>query len=206
MRAAIQSIVRATPAWPIYPLGMIPILWLYYLGLTGSLGVEPVEVIEHRLGLWGLWLLLAGLTITPLMRHARINLIKYRRAIGVMAFVYILVHLLTWAILDVQSLDRVWADIVKRPYITVGMAGFALMLPLALTSNNWSVRRLGSAAWKRLHWLVYPTVLLGAVHFVMLAKGFQLEPLLYLAGTVVLLGFRVPWQRFRLFSFRQAAQ
>ena len=92
--------------------------------------------------------------------------------------------------LDVQDPARIWADIVKRPYITVGMAAFVLLIPLAATSNNLSVRKLGPT-WRKLHKLVYPAAILGAVHFVMLAKGFQIEPLIYLAIIMVLLALRL---------------
>jgi methionine sulfoxide reductase heme-binding subunit len=121
-----------------------------------------------------------------------VNLIRFRRAIGVLAFTYVALHLLVWLVLDVQALERIWADIVKRPYITVGMIGFVAMIPLALTSNNWSVRRLGPT-WRQLHKLTYLVVLLGAVHFVMLRKGLQIEPLLYLGAIVLLLALRLPF-------------
>ncbi len=183
--------LRRLPDWPLYVLGGIPVVWIYWLGLTGRLGVDPVKVIEHRLGLWALWLLLAGLAITPLARWTGLRLVKFRRAVGLLAFFYVVVHLLTWLVLDVQILAQVWADILKRPYITIGMAGFLLMVPLAATSNNWSIRRLGAANWQRLHRLSYGVVLLGALHYVMLAKGFQLEPLVYLAVAVGLVGLRL---------------
>ena len=93
--------------------------------------------------------------------------------------------------LDVGILSQIWADIVKRPYITVGMVGFALMIPLAVTSNNRSVRKLGSV-WRKLHKLTYAVGVLGGLHFVMLAKGFQLEPLIYMAVILMLLAARLP--------------
>jgi sulfoxide reductase heme-binding subunit YedZ len=98
----------------------------------------------------------------------------------------------------VQSLSRVWADIVKRPYITIGMAGFACLVPLALTSNDRAVRRLGGPRWRQLHRLTYVAVALGTVHFVMQAKGWQIEPLVYLGGAGALLGWRMLPQRKRL--------
>lgn len=189
MIAAINSTTRRIPAWPIYILSLAYAGWLLWLGINNQLGPDPVNALEHKLGEAALYLLVAGLVVTPLRRHAGINLLKYRRAIGLSCFMFVAFHLLTWAILDVQRLDRVWADIVKRPYITVGMVGFLLLLPLALTSNNWSVRRLGPA-WRKLHKLVYPAAILGAVHYVMLVKGFQIRPLIFLAIVLVLLGLR----------------
>ena len=194
MRSLVDSMntrLRRWPDWPLYVLGVIPVVWIYWLGLTGQLGVDPVKVIEHRLGLWALWLLLAGLAITPLARWTGLRLVKFRRAVGLLAFFYVAAHLLTWLVLDVQILSQVWADILKRPYITIGMAAFVLMIPLAATSNNWSIRRLGAMNWQRLHRLTYGVVLLGALHFVMLAKGFQLEPLIYLGLAVGLVALRL---------------
>ena len=185
----INNTARKLPAWTLYIALPLPALWFLYLGLTGGLGAEPIKALEHELGEVALQLLIAGLAITPLRRHLGINLLKFRRAIGLMAFLYVFLHLLVWLVLDVQILGQIWADIVKRPYITVGMAAFVLMLPLALTSNNWSVRRLGPR-WRKLHKLTYAVVLLGAVHFVMLVKGIQLEPLIYLALILGLLALR----------------
>ncbi|MDA7429766.1 protein-methionine-sulfoxide reductase heme-binding subunit MsrQ [Primorskyibacter aestuariivivens] len=190
----INSTARKLPAWMLYVILPLPALWFLYLGLTGGLGAEPIKALEHELGEFALQLLIAGLAITPLRRHAGINLIKFRRAIGVMSFVYVALHLLVWLVLDVQVLGQIWADIVKRPYITVGMAGFVLMLPLVATSNNWSVRRLGPR-WRKLHKLTYAVVLLGAVHFLLLVKGIQLEPLIYLAVILLLLALRWRPQR-----------
>jgi len=181
--------IRAVSAWLIYLASVGYAAWLLYLGLTGGLGVEPVKGLEHALGEVALYMLIAGLMITPLRRYIGLNLLKYRRAIGVSCFVFVALHLLTWAVLDVQRLDRVWADILKRPYITVGMAGFLLLLPLAVTSNNWSVRRLG-ADWRKLHRLVYPAAILGAVHYVILVKGIQLKPLFVLSVVLGVLGLR----------------
>ncbi len=181
--------LRAVPVWPLYILGALYPAWLLYQGVTGALGVDPVKAMEHALGKAGLQLLVVTLLVTPLRRFAGLNLLKFRRAFGLLTFFYIALHLLVWFVLDVQIVSQVWADIVKRPYITIGMAGFLLMLPLALTSNNMSVRRLGRR-WISLHKLTYLAALLGAVHYVMLVKGFQIEPLLYLGVVVLLLSLR----------------
>ncbi len=187
----INSIIRKIPAWPLYILLPLSGLYTFYLGLTGGLGPEPINVLERDLGETGLKLLILGLAITPLMRFAKINLVKFRRAIGIMAFVYVFAHLLVWLILDVQILSQIWADILKRPYITVGMAGFVLMIPLAFTSNNWSVRKLGPA-WRKLHKLTYAIAVLGGLHFIMLSKGFQLEPLIYMIVILAFFATRLP--------------
>ena len=186
----LNQILRRIPVWAVYVLGILPAPWLFYLGMTGGLGVEPIEALEHEFGELALQLLILGLAVTPLRRFVGINLMKFRRAIGVLTFSYVALHLLIWLVLDVQIPSEIWADIVKRPYITVGMAAFLLLLPLAATSNNWSVRRLGPS-WRKLHKLVYPAALLGALHYVMLAKGFQIEPLIYLSVILGLLATRL---------------
>ncbi|WP_368186116.1 protein-methionine-sulfoxide reductase heme-binding subunit MsrQ [Aestuariibius sp. HNIBRBA575] len=191
MIQSLNAILRRIPNWSLYIMGAGWAGYLFYLGLTGGLGVEPVEALEHRYGKIGLQLLIAGLLITPLRKHAGINLIKHRRAIGVLAFFFVLAHFLVWAVLDIQRIDRIWADIVKRPYVTIGMASFLMLIPLAMTSNNMSLRKMGGAAWRKLHKLTYPAVALGGLHYVWLVKGFQIEPILYLIGIAALLALRV---------------
>lgn len=190
----LNRLARKIPTWPLYLGALIPPAWYFYAGLTGQLGVDPVKAMEHKIGLLGLQVLIASLCVTPLRRHLGLNLIKFRRALGLIAFFYIVLHLTVWIVLDVQIMSQIIADIYKRPYITIGMAGFVLMIPLAATSYNAAIRKLGRK-WRQLHKLVYPAVLLGGVHFVMLRKGWQLEPLLYVAAIVVLLLLRVPMRR-----------
>lgn len=182
----LNLILRNVPAFLIYLLGLGWVVWLFYLGMTGGLGAEPINALERELGLLALQFVIAGLAVTPLRRHAGINILKFRRAIGVTAFFIVLTHLLVWLFLDVQALELIWADILKRPYITIGMIGFVAMVPLAVTSNNLSVRKLGPL-WRKLHKLTYGVAILGGVHFVMVAKGFQIEPLVYLGAILLLL-------------------
>ena len=187
----VNGALRRVPPWLVYALGLLPLLWLVVRVLNGDLGVDPVKRIEHDLGLYGLQFLIGGLVVTPLRRLTGVSLIRYRRAIGLVAFFYVSLHLLTWVTLDLQfRWGEVWADIVKRPYIMIGMAGFLAMLPLALTSNNASVRRLGAGRWQMLHRLTYVAALAGAVHFVWLVKAWPPEPLLYLAGVLALFAIR----------------
>lgn len=194
---AVNGALRRVPVWPVYAIGSLPPVWLFWLGLTGGLGVEPIEALEHRLGELALQLLIAALAVTPLRRFTGISLLRFRRAIGLIAFYHVVWHLAVWLFLDVQVASEVWADIVERPYITIGMAGFVLLIPLAATSNDRAVRRLGPKLWRRIHWLAYPATLLGAVHFVMLAKTWQVEPLAYLGAVIVLLALRLPAPRRR---------
>ena len=160
------------------------------------MGVEPINALEREMGLVTLQLLIAGLAITPLRRFAGVNLIKFRRTFGVLAFIYVVVHLGIWVLLDMSlRWEQMWADLWKRPYITIGMAAFVMMAPLALTSNNLSIRKLGPLVWRKLHKLVYPVAVLGAVHFIMVQKVWEAEALLYLALILVLLGLRLNFGR-----------
>ena len=187
----INTAARRVPPALVYVAGLVPLAWLVWAAATGGLGIDPVKEMEHRLGLWGLQLLVAGLCITPLRRFAGVNLIRFRRAIGLVAFSYILLHLMVWLVLDMGLLwEQALKDIAKRPYVTMGMAGFAALVPLALTSNDWAVRRLGPVRWRRLHRLTYLAALAGGVHYLWLVKAWPLEPFLYLGAILALLGLR----------------
>jgi len=176
----------------IYVLGMMPAVWTFWLGLTDQLGADPQNTLERTLGLWALRFLVAGLAITPLRRLGGPNLVRWRRAIGLMAFYYACMHLSVYLLLD-KGLDvsEIWADIVRRPYITVGMLAFTVLVPLAITSNGPMIRRLGARAWQRLHRLVYVAAAAAALHFVMLVKVWWGEPLVYAGLIAALLLLRV---------------
>ncbi len=191
----INQALKRLPTWVVYSVGALPPLWYFYLGLTGALGAEPINALERLVGELALQMLIVTLAVTPLRNWTGVNLVKFRRAFGLLTFYYVSFHLAVWLFLDVQIVSQIWADIVKRPYITIGMVGFVLMIPLALTSNNWSIKKLTPKGWKRLHQLTYATAILGAVHFVMLAKGFQIEPLIYLAIILGLLATRIKLPR-----------
>ena len=191
----LNTTLRRIPAWPIYLIGAVSAAWLFYLGVTGGLGVEPINALEREYGEVGLKLLIIGLAITPLRKYAGVNLLKFRRALGVTTFFYIMAHFTVWAVLDVGTFARVWEEILKRPYVTVGMLGFVLMIPLAVTSNNLSLRKLGGATWRRLHKLTYLIAVLGAVHYLWLVKGFQLEPIVYVGVILGLLALRLQKSR-----------
>ncbi|WP_254694115.1 protein-methionine-sulfoxide reductase heme-binding subunit MsrQ [Sulfitobacter sp. SK012] len=196
LKDLINSTARKVPTWAVYVLCLLPVPWLLYLAQTGGLGREPIKALEHELGEIALQLLIIGLMITPIRRFLGLNLIKFRRTVGVLAFTYVALHLLVWVVLDMSLLwGQMWGDIWKRPYITIGMAGFVALIPLAITSNNMSVRKLGAGAWKKLHKLTYLAVLLGGIHYIWLVKGIQLEPLIYMAVILGLLALRWPKKR-----------
>ncbi len=188
---ARSKIWTALPSWIIYPLGLIPALYYFAAAFTNKLGADPLAVLENALGEWALIFLVAGLMVTPLMWLTRINLVKYRRAVGLVAFAYVVLHLTVYLVLDKQFFwGEIWSDLIKRPYITIGALAFLLLLPLAITSNNRSIRKLGSQSWRKLHRLVYPAALLGAIHYALLEKTWQTEPLMYVAAVLALIGLR----------------
>ncbi len=197
MIAAINRAARWLPTWPVYVLGMVPFAALFWLALNNDLGPNPAEALEKQLGEYALKFLIATLCVTPL-RWVGVNLIKFRRALGLLAFAYVTLHLATWVGLDkALRWDEIIADLYKRPYIIIGMVGFAVMLPLAITSANWAIRQLGPQGWRRLHRLTYVAALAGALHFVMLKKTWATEPLVYLAIVGALLAARL-WHASRL--------
>ena len=188
----INSATRRVPTWVLYTLLSLPALYLTYALFTNQLGSDPIRAYEREIGQWALKLIMVGLMVTPLRDWFKLNLIKYRRAIGVMAFLYVFLHLTAYLILD-QSLifAEIWKDIVKRPYITFGMASAVMMLPLVITSNNWSIRKLGPAKWNKLHKLVYFVGIGTVMHYLLLTKTWQLEPMLYVLVLFGLLTHRV---------------
>ena len=187
---SLSAALGRVPIWLVYAAGFVPAVAYFTLGVLDRLGADPLNTLERELGEWALLFLIGGLSITPLRQIVGINLLRYRRAIGLLAFWYAALHLTVYLVLD-QGLDwaAIWADIVKRPYITVGMAGFLVLVPLAVTSNNASIRRLGSR-WNLLHKLVYIAAAAGALHYVMLVKAWPVEPLVYAALVAALLAYR----------------
>lgn len=184
---------RYQPAaiWALYIFGLCPGLWYFYLAATGGLGFNPVKDFEHLLGIWALRFLCLGLLVTPLRDLFNINLIAYRRALGLLAFYYVLAHFAVYLTLDRGLVfSSIIGDVLRRPYIMFGMAGLAMLLPLALTSNRWSIRKLGSR-WNMLHKLAYPVLIVAVLHFVLARKSLTLEPAFYIILTILLLGYRL---------------
>jgi methionine sulfoxide reductase heme-binding subunit len=177
------------------PLGKLA---LEAFGVAGpGLGANPVEALIHRLGKWGLNFLLITLTVTPLRRLSGWNWpLRLRRMLGLFAFFYVLLHFLAYAGVDQRfDLALILEDVVERPYITLGMMALILLLPLALTSTNAMMRRLGRR-WRSLHRLVYPIAILGVWHFYWQVKLDTLEASIYAAVLALLLGFRLfDWRR-----------
>ena len=190
--ATTARLVRRVVKPVVFVLCGVPFAGLVRQAWTGDLGPNPVETITFTTGLWALGLLVASLSITPARRLLRFNqLILLRRLLGLYAFFYATLHLLTWAVFDhALAIDEMRADVWKRPYITLGMATFALMLPLALTSNAAMIRRLGRR-WRTLHRLAYAAAVTAVLHFWWLVKADTTVPLRFAAAVAVLLGIRL---------------
>ena len=187
----LNSAFRRLPTWAVYLGGTLPFLWLASNAVQGDLGPDPVKAVEHRLGELGLQFLIASLAVTPL-RRVGLNLVRYRRALGLLAFGYVALHLTAWVWLDMGlRWSEVAADLWKRPYIIIGMLGFAALLPLAATSSNAAIRRMGPLAWRRLHRLAYVAVVAGVLHLLLLVKVWTASELTYAAVVILLLASRL---------------
>jgi methionine sulfoxide reductase heme-binding subunit len=170
-----------------------PAGWIAVRAARGGLGANPIERILNDTGWWTLTLLLVSLVPTPIrMLTGWGGAVRWRRMVGLFAFGYAVLHFATYAVLD-QTLDlpAVVEDIAKRPFIAVGFAALVLLVPLAVTSNDRAVRRLGFVRWQRWHRLVYASSVLGVIHFVWRVKADLREPLLFASALAVLLGIRV---------------
>lgn len=191
-RGAFLPATFQVPRLAVYLVGLAPAVWLFWLGVADRLGPEPIKALEQGLGLWSLRFLLACLAATPLRRFAGVDLLRYRRALGLLSFYYAFLHLAAYVALD-RGFDwpAVAADIVKRPYVMVGLASFAMLVPLAATSNAAAIRRMGGKAWARLHRLVYAAALAAAAHFLLIVKAWPAESLVYAGLTAALLLLRL---------------
>ena len=171
----------------------IPAASLVFNILTGNISADPIDDLTHVTGEWGLRLLILTLAITPLRNLTGINqLIMLRRMLGVYAFFYVLLHFLTWFVIDNYfDFQRIIEDIIERYYILLGFLAFVLMIPLAATSTNKMVRWLGSKRWIKLHKLVYPLSILGVVHFYLQIKADITEPVIYGTILAILLIYRI---------------
>jgi sulfoxide reductase heme-binding subunit YedZ len=180
----------------VFVLCLIPLALLCWRGLHHQLGANPIEYITRSTGWWTLSFLLTTLAVTPLRRLAGWNwLLRLRRMLGLFAFFYACLHFTTYIWLDqFFDLASIGKDVVKRPFITVGFSAFVLLLPLAATSTNAMVKRLGARRWQLLHRLVYAIGICGVVHFWWLVKKDIREPLVFAVLLATLLGVRLVWR------------
>lgn len=176
----------------VFLASLAPLAWLVWQALYGYLGVNPIETVNRFLGDWALRFLLLALAVTPLrLATGWAPVARLRRMMGLFAFFYAALHLSSYIGIDLFfDWGALWKDVVKRRYITLGMTAFALLVPLAVTSTDGMIRRLGGRRWRALHRLVFPAALLAVGHFWMMVKADIREPMLYAAILAVLLGVR----------------
>jgi methionine sulfoxide reductase heme-binding subunit len=177
----------------VFLVCLVPVGVLIYDALTGGLGANPTQFLEHATGDWTLRFVAVTLSITPLRKILKQpQLIRFRRMLGLFAFFYGCLHFSIYLTFDqIFDLHGIWADVIKRKYITVGFTGFVLMIPLALTSTAGWIRRLGGKRWSALHRLIYATAVAGVIHYLWLVKSDIHIPLEYAAVMAILLGWRV---------------
>ncbi|WP_341930379.1 protein-methionine-sulfoxide reductase heme-binding subunit MsrQ [Methyloversatilis discipulorum] len=196
MRERAFSPDRVQFAWiwrAVWAACLLPLMLLVAGGLRDALGANPIEHITRATGDWTLRLLLLTLAVTPLRQLTGWHwLVRLRRTLGLYAFFYGSLHLATYVWLD-QFFDwpGIVADIVKRPFVTLGFAAFVLMLPLAITSTNGMIRRLGGRSWQRLHRAVYAVGVLGVAHYWWLVKKDLTEPIAYACMLATLFALRL---------------
>ena len=191
----LKAAVFIVSLWPV-----TEILIAFLTSNTGFFGANPAELILHRTGDWALYFLLITLAISPLRRMTRLNdLIKFRRMAGLFAFFYATLHLVSYIAFDrFFYLDEILRDILRRPFIFVGIAAFILLVPLAVTSTKGWVQRLGGHRWNLLHRTVYIIAILGVVHYWWLVKRDILWPAIFAGILFLLLMYRLlPKKRFR---------
>lgn len=182
----------------VHAAALGPFAWLIWLGFSGQFGPNPAEFINHYTGDWAIRFLLIALAVTPLRGITGLAVVtRFRRMLGLYAFFYALLHVTNYVALDqFFAWGAIWQDIVKRTYITVGMLAFAILTALAVTSPKAMVKKLGGKRWQRLHKLVYVAAVAAPIHFFMMRKGFQVEPLIYGGIAGLLLAYRVAaWAR-----------
>lgn len=193
IRQAANAALQARWAKPaVFLLALVPLGWNLWLAWTGDIGAEPVLESVKASGLWALRFLLIALAVTPLRQLTGVAaLARFRRMLGLFAFFYAALHLSIWVGVDrFFDWDFIVKEIVKRPYITIGMGAFVILTALAATSTNGMVKRLGGKRWRALHKGAYVAGMAGCLHFLMLVKGWQPSPLLYAALCIGLLAFR----------------
>ena len=168
------------------------LLWAYQF-VTGNLGVNPIEKLMDELGLMALRLIIITLMITTLSNIKSLkSIVVLRRMIGLFAFYYVCLHFSTYIILDhFLDMQFIIQDIIKRPFITFGFISFLFLIPLASTSTNNMIKRLGFKLWKKIHYLIYPVAILASMHFYVLVRADKTEPVIYMGIIILLLLHRI---------------
>jgi sulfoxide reductase heme-binding subunit YedZ len=184
--------LKKVPVGPLYGLALLPGFLLFWSALTGRAGADPIRTLETGLGSYALQFMIASLLVTPLRERTGLNLLRFRRMIGLTAFFYAALHFGAWLAFDrAFQWPAVFADLTKRPYIIVGMVALVILTALAITSNDRMVSRLGAARWRMLHRLAYAAAILIILHYLWLVKAWTFEPVAYATAVALLLIYRL---------------
>ena len=188
----LNILFRSLPVPLVYLILLIPIPLYFCLGIINELGPDPLRYLEHKYGELGLIFLLITLSISPLLRYTNINLMKFRRCIGLVAFYYIVSHICVYFFLDIGlSLEILISDLKKRYYIIAGFFAFITLIPMAATSNNIAVRKLKIRTWKKIHNFIYLAIILSIFHFILMSKTWTTELYFYTAITLIILFLKI---------------
>ena len=201
----LNTLFRSLPVPLVYFSLLIPIPLYFFLGVANRLGPDPLRYLEHKYGELGLIFLLATLSISPILRYSKINLVKFRRCIGLVSFYYIVSHICIYVFLDIGlSLEMLTSDLKKRYYIIAGFFAFITLIPLAVTSNNYAIRALNIRTWKKIHNFIYIATMLSIFHFILMSKTWTGELYFYIAVTVIILILKImetkTYKRFSTYS------
>ena len=187
-----NTLFRSLPVHLVYFFLLIPIPFYFFLGVANQLGPDPLRTLEHKYGELGLIFLLVTLSISPILRYLKINLVKFRRCIGLVSFYYIVSHVCIYVFLDIGlSLEMLMSDLKKRYYIIAGFFAFITLIPLALTSNKYTIRRLKVRTWKKIHNFIYIAIILSIFHFILMSKTWTGELYFYTTVTVIILILKI---------------
>ena len=187
-----RAIFKHLPVSLLYLILLIPIPLYFYWGIENKLGPDPLRFLEHKYGELGLVFLLITLSISPLLRFAKFNLMKFRRCVGLVAFYYVISHICVYFFLDIGlSMELLLSDLQKRYYIIAGFFAFITLIPLALTSNNFSLSRLNIRTWNKIHSFVYVAIILSIFHFILMSKTWTGELYFYTLVTVIILALKL---------------
>lgn len=184
--------------WGVFIAASLPFLRLVIAAIYDGLGANPLEFITRNTGDWTLYFLCITLAITPARKLLQWHwLIRLRRMLGLFSFFYAACHFLTFLWFDhFFEIEEMWRDVIKRPFITVGFIAFVMLIPLALSSSNWAIRKMGGKTWQLLHRTVYVIVPLGVLHYVWMRAGKNnfTQPMVFAAMVALLLGIRLYWR------------
>ena len=188
----LDTLFRSLPVPLVYFLLLVPIPLYFFLGVANWLGPDPLRYLEHKYGELGLIFLLATLSISLILRYSKINLVKFRRCIGLVSFYYAVSHICIYVFLDIGlSLEILVSDLKKRYYIIAGFFAFITLIPLAVTSNNYTVRKLKMRTWKKIHNFIYLAIILSIFHFILMSKTWTGELYFYTAVTIIILILKI---------------